>query len=81
MNPATVSKTDSEVQATGKEVPPRDPKIANPIYLVRWGNSNLDGSRPMEILEFSKVYSDPTNPQSVLRRSWCATKPMPPALW
>jgi protein-tyrosine-phosphatase len=60
----TLQEIGVEVQATGKEVPPRDPKIANPIYLVRWGNSNLDDSRPMETLEFSKVYSDPANPQS-----------------
>jgi hypothetical protein len=61
---ATLQEIGVEIQATGKEVPRRDPKVANPIYLIRWGNSNPDESRPMETFEFSKVYSDPANPQN-----------------
>ncbi len=44
------------VEPTGREAPRGDLKTANPIYTVRWG----DG---LKTIEFSKVYSDPSNPQ------------------
>jgi arsenate reductase (thioredoxin) len=46
-----------EVEATGKEATRGEPKTANPIYQVRWGEG-------FEALEFSKHYADPSNPQS-----------------
>jgi arsenate reductase len=49
-----------EIEPTGKEAPRGDPKTANPIYKVRWGQT---GEPSFETTEFSKTYSDPSNPQ------------------
>jgi len=49
-----------EIEPTGAEAPRGEPKTANPLYLVRWGQS---GDPAMEAFEFSKNYHDPTNPQ------------------
>jgi arsenate reductase len=59
-NPWTVEALKTigfEVEPTGKEAPRGEPKTANPIYRISWG----DG---FEGQEFSKHYSDPANPQS-----------------
>jgi hypothetical protein len=48
-----------EVEPTGKEAPRGEPRTANPIYRVRWGNSKL-----FESAEFSKLYSDDVNPHT-----------------
>ncbi|APW64203.1 hypothetical protein [Paludisphaera borealis] len=46
-----------EIEPTGAEASRGEPKTANPIYQVRWGDSGL------EAMEFSKTYFDPANPQ------------------
>jgi hypothetical protein len=45
-----------EVEPAGKEAPHGEPKTANPIYRISWGEG-------FEAIEFSKHYSDKTNPQ------------------
>ena len=50
-----------EIEPTGKEARRGEPKTANPVYRVRWGRP---GEPAMETNEFSKMYSDPSNPQS-----------------
>lgn len=47
------------IEPTGSEAPRGEPQTANPVYRVRWGESN-----GFEINEFSKLYSDPSNPQT-----------------
>jgi arsenate reductase (thioredoxin) len=59
---AALQEIGIEVQPTGGEAPRKDPKAANPVYRVRWGSGNLDGAFPLEALEFSKHYSDESNP-------------------
>jgi len=59
-NPRTVSalrEIGFEVEPTGKEADRGEPKTANPIYRVSWGEG-------FEAVEFSKHYGDKTNPQS-----------------
>jgi len=46
-----------DVEPTGAEAPRGSAATANPIYKVRWGDSN------MEAIEFSKTYLDAANPQ------------------
>lgn len=46
-----------EIEPTGAEAARGDAGTANPIYKVRWGDSD------MEAIEFSKTYLDPANPQ------------------
>jgi arsenate reductase (thioredoxin) len=61
-NPRTVAALAAigvEVQPTGKQAARGEPKTENPVYRVRWGASD-----EFEVLEFSKVYSDPANPES-----------------
>jgi arsenate reductase (thioredoxin) len=45
------------IEPTGAEAPRGEPKTANPIYRVRWGESGL------EMTEFSKLYADSSNTQ------------------
>lgn len=45
-----------EVEPTGREAARGEPKTANPIYRVAWGEG-------FEVLEFSKHYGDASNPQ------------------
>jgi hypothetical protein len=45
-----------EVEPTGKEAKRGEPKTANPIYRISWGEG-------FETHEFSKHYADPANPQ------------------
>jgi hypothetical protein len=52
-----------EIEPTGKEAERGEPQTKNPIYLVRWGKTGSPGMPPAEAVEFSKVYSDPINPQ------------------
>jgi len=62
-NPRTITALKNigvEIETTGKEAPRGEPKTANPLYLVRWGQS---GDPAMEAFEFSKTYHDPSNPQ------------------
>jgi hypothetical protein len=54
---ATLKEIGIEIAPTGTEAPRGEPKTANPIYKVRWGGSG------QEATEFSKIYSDPSNPQ------------------
>ena len=59
-NPRTVASLKAigfEIEKTDKEAERGEPKSANPIYRVSWG----DG---FETLEFSKHYADQSNPQS-----------------
>jgi protein-tyrosine-phosphatase len=61
-NPRTVAALKEigvDVEPAGKEAPRGEPRTANPIYRVRWGDAP-----EMEAAEFSKHYADPSNPQS-----------------
>ena len=63
-NPRTIASLKEigvEVEPTGNEAPRGEPKTANPIYRVRWGQP---GEPALEATEFSKTYSDPSNPQA-----------------
>jgi hypothetical protein len=63
-NPRTIASLQEigvEVEPTGVEAPRGEPKTANPIYQVRWGQP---GEPILEATEFSKVYSNAVNPQS-----------------
>jgi arsenate reductase len=55
---AALKEIGVEVEPIGKEAPRGEPSTANPIYRVRWGEGT-----GLEASEFSKVYSDPSNPQ------------------
>ena len=58
-NPRTVATLKSvgfEIEPTGREAPRGEPKTANPVYRVSWGEG-------FETLEFSKHYGDASNPQ------------------
>jgi arsenate reductase (thioredoxin) len=52
-----------EIEPTGKEAPRGEPQTKNPIFAVRWGKAGAPGIPPAEANEFSKVYTDPANPQ------------------
>jgi len=52
-----------EVEPTGQEAPRGEPQTANPIVVIRWGQAGGTGELKMESMEFSKAYSDPSNPQ------------------
>ncbi|WP_406693846.1 hypothetical protein V5E97_22695 [Singulisphaera sp. Ch08] len=66
-NPRTVNalrEIGVEIDPTGGEARRGEPATANPIYRVRWGTPSDSGSPPLETTEFSKLYSDPANPQA-----------------
>jgi hypothetical protein len=54
-----------EVEPTGAEAPRGDPALSNPVYRLRWGRPapSSDQGPALEALEFSKRYSDPSNPR------------------
>lgn len=56
---ATLKAIGVEVDPTGEHAARGEPETANPVYRVRWGDA-----RGFESREFSKRYSDPTNPQN-----------------
>jgi arsenate reductase (thioredoxin) len=63
-NPRTVAcliEIGVEVVPTGTDAPRGEPKTANPIYKVRWGQA---GEPSLEAIEFSKTYFDASNPQN-----------------
>jgi len=63
-NPRTIAclrDIGVEIESTGTEALRGEPKTANPIYRVRWGQT---GEPAFEATEFSKTYFDPSNPQS-----------------
>jgi arsenate reductase len=63
-NPRTIlalKEIGVEIDPNGTEAPRGDSKTVNPVYQVRWG---LPGDATLEATEFSKTYSDPSNPQS-----------------
>ncbi len=65
-NPRTVNALKEigvEVEPIGKEAARGEPKTANPLYRVRWGSPGETGEPVLEATEFSKHYSDSTNPQ------------------
>ncbi len=47
------------IEPMGKEAQRGEPNTANPVYRVRWGDSDAT-----EAVEFSKLYSDASNPQT-----------------
>jgi hypothetical protein len=47
-----------EIEPTGREARRGEPNTPNLFYKIRWGESG------METTEFSKTYSDPSNPQT-----------------
>lgn len=62
-NPRTVAclkEIGIEIEPTGTEAPRGEPRTANPVYKVRWGKA---GEPALEAIEFSKTYSDASNPQ------------------
>ena len=62
-NPRTIAclkEIGVEVEPTGSEAPRGEPKTANPIYKIRWGQSSEPA---LETTEFSKTYFDASNPQ------------------
>ena len=54
---AALKEIGIDVEPTGKEAPRGKAGEPNPIYAVRWGKG-------FETTEFSKVYTDPHNPQA-----------------
>jgi hypothetical protein len=54
---AALKAVGFEVEPTGTEAERGEPKTANPVYRVSWGEG-------FEATEFSKHYADKTNPQS-----------------
>ena len=58
---ATLKAIGVEIEPTGVEAPRGEPKTANPLYKVRWGQP---GDPQFETTEFSKKYYDASNPQS-----------------
>jgi arsenate reductase len=60
---AALKEIGVQVEPTGQEAPRGEPQTANPAYLVRWGQPGGTGEPRMEVTEFSKHYSDPSNPQ------------------
>jgi len=57
---ACLKEIGVEIEPIGKEAPRGEPGTANPVYKVRWGQA---GEPSLETTEFSKTYSDPSNPQ------------------
>jgi len=57
---ACLKEIGVEIEPTGTEGPRGEPKTANPIYRVRWGQA---GEPALEATEFSKTYFDASNPQ------------------
>jgi hypothetical protein len=51
-----------EIEPAGKEAARGEPKTENPVYRVRWGSGDGEGTG-MQAEEFSKHYGDPSNPQ------------------
>jgi arsenate reductase len=63
-NPRTIAALKDigvEIEPDGHEAARGEPKTANPVYQVRWGES---GEPAMASTEFSKTYFDASNPQS-----------------
>ena len=61
---AALREVGVEVEPTGDQAPRGEPATANPVYRVRWG-APVDSDKPaFEAIEFSKVYSDASNPQA-----------------
>jgi arsenate reductase len=58
---AALRQVGVEVEPTGEEAAEGEPGTTNPAYRVRWGTP---GEPPMEAVEFSKRYDDPSNPHS-----------------
>jgi hypothetical protein len=61
---AALKEIGVQVEPAGTEARRGEPKTANPIYTVRWGQPGGTGEPKMDATEFSKHYSDPSNPQS-----------------
>ena len=61
---AALKEIGVEVEPTGREAPRGEPKTANPYYRFVWGSPGRSADEPaLEVVEFSKNYADPTNPQ------------------
>jgi arsenate reductase len=58
---AALKEIGVAIEPIGKEGSRGEPKTANPIYRVKWGETSAAGT-PMETVEFSKLYSDQANP-------------------
>jgi arsenate reductase len=53
----TLKSIGFEIEPTGQEAPRGEPETANPVHKITWGNG-------FETREFSKRFSDPSNPQN-----------------
>lgn len=60
---ATLKEIGVEIESTGEEAKRGEPKIANPIYRVRWGRGESETEPAFEAVEFSKLFSDASNPK------------------
>ena len=58
---ATLKAIGMEIEPTGTEAPRGEPKTANPLYKLSWGQP---GDPQFETTEFSKSYFDASNPRS-----------------
>jgi arsenate reductase len=64
-NPRTIRTLEEVgvvIEPTKENATMGDAGEANPMYLLRWGNLPRMGVNRFEIKEFSKIYSDPHNP-------------------
>ena len=64
-NPRTIRTLEEVgvvIQPTKENATVGDAGEVNPVYMVSWGNLPRMGVNRFEIKEFSKIYSDPYNP-------------------
>ena len=64
-NPRTIQTLEEVgvvIQPTKENATVGDAGEVNPVYMVSWGNLPRMGVNRFEIKEFSKIYSDPYNP-------------------
>jgi hypothetical protein len=59
----TLREMGVEIDPLGKEAGRGEPNTANPMYRVRWGSPSDSRGPAMEAVEFSKHYTDSSNPQ------------------
>ena len=57
-------KSESRSRRPALSAPRGEAATANPVYQVRWGRPGVSGEPQLETTEFSKRFSDPSNPQS-----------------
>ena len=79
-NPRTIAALKEigvEIEPTGTEAARGEPKTANPIYQVRWGESGEPAMESDRVLE--DLLRREQSPSRASPPSWSAARPMPPA--